>query len=179
MCWVGAVMSACGFTWCYLSFLALTAHHFGWLSDEQAQAALSLGYILLLPFLLFAGYAPPTYIQAAPETTTPVINTTCFWGPAPGTEILVNERSTDSMARDMLPLPPPTFGVGMVRHVRPSQRMARVWSPAALRISPTAQTLSVAAAVTLYRLLLAPGTPGRATRCQFRPSQCPAKAWAA
>jgi hypothetical protein len=112
MCWVGAVMSACGFTWCYLSFLPLTAHYFGWLSDEQAQAALSLGYILLLPFLLFAGYAPPTYNQAAPETTTPVINTTCFWGPAPGTEILVNERSTDSMARDMLPLPPPTFGVG-------------------------------------------------------------------
>jgi hypothetical protein len=57
MCWVGAIMSACGFTWCYLSFLALTAHHFGWLTDEQVLAALNLGYILLLPFILFGGYA--------------------------------------------------------------------------------------------------------------------------
>ena len=57
MCWVGAVMSACGFTWCYLSFLALTAHHFGWLTDEQVLAALHLGYVLLLPFVLFGGYA--------------------------------------------------------------------------------------------------------------------------
>jgi hypothetical protein len=57
MCWVGAIMSACGFTWCYLSFLALTAHHFGWLDDEQVLAALNLGYVLLLPFILFGGYA--------------------------------------------------------------------------------------------------------------------------
>ena len=57
MCWTGAVMSACGFTWCYLSFLALTAHHFGWLTDDQVLAALNLGYLLLLPFLLFGGYA--------------------------------------------------------------------------------------------------------------------------
>ena len=57
MCWIGAIMSACGFTWCYLSFLALTAHHFGWLTDEQVLAALNLGYILLLPFILFGGYA--------------------------------------------------------------------------------------------------------------------------
>ncbi len=55
MCWVGAIMSACGFTWCYLSFL--TAHHFGWLSDDQVVAALNLGYLLLLPFILFGGYA--------------------------------------------------------------------------------------------------------------------------
>jgi hypothetical protein len=57
MCWVGAIMSACGFTWCYLSFLALTAHYFHWLTDEQVLAALNLGYILLLPFILFGGYA--------------------------------------------------------------------------------------------------------------------------
>jgi hypothetical protein len=56
-CWAGAVMSACGFTWCYLSFLALTAHHFGWLTDDQVRAALDLGYVLLLPFVLFGGYA--------------------------------------------------------------------------------------------------------------------------
>jgi hypothetical protein len=57
MCWIGAVMSACGFTWCYLSFLALTAHHFQWITEEQVGAALNLGYILLLPFILFGGYA--------------------------------------------------------------------------------------------------------------------------
>jgi hypothetical protein len=57
MCWVGAVMSACGFTWCYLTFLALTAQHFGWLADDQVKIALDLGYVLLLPFILFGGYA--------------------------------------------------------------------------------------------------------------------------
>src|SRR5262245_3649045 len=57
MCWMGAVMSACGFTWCYLSFLALTANYFGWITEEQSMVALNLGYVLLVPFLLFAGYA--------------------------------------------------------------------------------------------------------------------------
>src|SRR5690349_6837454 len=40
MCWMGAIMSACGFTWCYLSFLALSAHYFGWITDAQMKAAL-------------------------------------------------------------------------------------------------------------------------------------------
>jgi hypothetical protein len=57
MCWIGAVMAACGFTWCYLSFLALTAHYFHWLTEEQVLVALNLGYVLLLPFILFGGYA--------------------------------------------------------------------------------------------------------------------------
>jgi len=57
MCWMGAVMSACGFTWCYLSFLVLTAHYFHWVSEEQARLCLNLGYVLLVPFLLFSGYA--------------------------------------------------------------------------------------------------------------------------
>ncbi len=57
MCWMGAIMSACGFTWCYLSFLALTAHHFEWVTEQQTMAALNLGYLLLVPFILFSGYA--------------------------------------------------------------------------------------------------------------------------
>jgi hypothetical protein len=57
MCWIGAVMSACGFTWCYLSFLALTAFYFQWITEEQVRASFNLGYILLLPFILFGGYA--------------------------------------------------------------------------------------------------------------------------
>ena len=35
MCWSGAVMSASGFTWCYLIFLALTAYHFKVISEAQ------------------------------------------------------------------------------------------------------------------------------------------------
>src|SRR5689334_11964333 len=50
MCWMGAIMSATGFTWCYLSFLVLTANYFQWITEEQAMVALNLGYILLLPF---------------------------------------------------------------------------------------------------------------------------------
>jgi hypothetical protein len=57
MCWMGAIMSASGFTWCYLSFLVLSAHYFQWITAAQSEAALDLGYILLLPFMLFAGYA--------------------------------------------------------------------------------------------------------------------------
>ena len=57
MCWMGAIMSASGFTWCYLSFLALTANYFQWITETQTMAALNLGYILLIPFILFAGYA--------------------------------------------------------------------------------------------------------------------------
>jgi hypothetical protein len=57
MCWMGAIMSACGFTWCYLCFLVLTAAYFQWITEEQVKAALELGYVLLIPFILFAGYA--------------------------------------------------------------------------------------------------------------------------
>ena len=57
MCWMGAVMSACGFTWCYLTFLVLTANYFEWITEDQTKACLNLGYILLIPFILFSGYA--------------------------------------------------------------------------------------------------------------------------
>ncbi len=57
MCWMGAIMSATGFTWCYLSFLVLSAHYFKWITEEQTMAALDLGYVLLIPFMLFSGYA--------------------------------------------------------------------------------------------------------------------------
>jgi hypothetical protein len=57
MCWMGAIMSASGFTWCYLIFLALTAQHFHWITEQETMWALDLGYVLLIPFMLFAGYA--------------------------------------------------------------------------------------------------------------------------
>jgi hypothetical protein len=55
MCWAGAVMSASGFSWCYLIFLVLAGHHFQYISDVQLQAALSLGYIVLIPGILLSG----------------------------------------------------------------------------------------------------------------------------
>ena len=57
MCWMGAIMSASGFTWCYLTFLVLTANYFQWITEEQTEMALKLGYVLLVPFMLFSGYA--------------------------------------------------------------------------------------------------------------------------
>jgi hypothetical protein len=55
LCWAGAVMSACGFTWCYLIVLALVAYHFEYLNAEQITVSLSLGYILLIPGILLSG----------------------------------------------------------------------------------------------------------------------------
>jgi hypothetical protein len=55
MAWMGAIMSASGFTWCYLILLGLIAYGLNWLSADQLELALSLGYILLIPGILFAG----------------------------------------------------------------------------------------------------------------------------
>jgi hypothetical protein len=55
MCWAGAVMSASGFSWCYLIFLALAAYQFDYLDREQLNVALNLGYLLLIPGILLAG----------------------------------------------------------------------------------------------------------------------------
>jgi hypothetical protein len=55
LCWSGAVMSASGFTWCYLILLALVAARFEVLDQTQLTAAVSLGYILLIPGILLSG----------------------------------------------------------------------------------------------------------------------------
>src|SRR5438067_12940023 len=55
MCWSGAVMSASGFSWCYLILLAFVGYHFEWLDPAQMEAALYLGYILLIPGILLSG----------------------------------------------------------------------------------------------------------------------------
>ena len=55
MAWMGAVMSASGFSWCYLILLVLVAHAGGWLDAEATNVAISLGYILLIPGILFSG----------------------------------------------------------------------------------------------------------------------------
>lgn len=55
MAWAGAVMSASGFSWCYLIILAFAAHGLGWLDMEQVGLALQLGYLLLIPGILVSG----------------------------------------------------------------------------------------------------------------------------
>lgn len=56
MCWCGAVMSASGFTWCYLILLVLAGYYFEGITEQQAVVAFSLGYILLIPGILLAGF---------------------------------------------------------------------------------------------------------------------------
>jgi hypothetical protein len=57
MCWAGAVMSACGFSWCYLIFLVLGANYLELVDQEDLNVALNLGYILLVPAILLSGLA--------------------------------------------------------------------------------------------------------------------------
>jgi hypothetical protein len=55
MCWSGAVMSASGFSWCYLIFFGFVAFKFEAISGEQFAVALQLGYLLLIPGILLSG----------------------------------------------------------------------------------------------------------------------------
>ena len=56
MSWMGAIMSAAGFTWCYLLVLGMIAGALGWLEAGALEAFLYLGYLIIIPFILFAGY---------------------------------------------------------------------------------------------------------------------------
>ena len=55
MAWMGAIMSASGFSWCYLLILAFIAHGLDWLNDYYLGVALKAGYVLLIPGILFSG----------------------------------------------------------------------------------------------------------------------------
>lgn len=55
MTWMGALMSALGFTWCYLIVLVFAAMAFGYLDERAAEAGLYLGYIVVVPGILFSG----------------------------------------------------------------------------------------------------------------------------
>lgn len=57
MNWMGAIMSACGFTWVYLIILALIAGAAGWLDDRYVEAMLSLGYLVIIGPILGSGLA--------------------------------------------------------------------------------------------------------------------------
>ena len=53
--WSGAIMSASGFSWCYLIVLAAAAYGLEWISQEHLILALQLGYILIIPGVLASG----------------------------------------------------------------------------------------------------------------------------
>ena len=57
MNWMGAIMSACGFTWCYTIVIAFGCSLAGWLSSEQLIATLNLGYLAIILPLLGSGLA--------------------------------------------------------------------------------------------------------------------------
>lgn len=57
MVWCGAIMSASGFTWCYLIPLALFTGAMGWLPVDYVQATLELGYVIIIFPILGSGLA--------------------------------------------------------------------------------------------------------------------------
>ena len=57
MAWMGAVMAACGFSWCYLVIIACAANATGKLPPAYASAMLSLGYLTIIGPLIGSGIA--------------------------------------------------------------------------------------------------------------------------
>jgi len=55
MNWMGAIMSATGFSWCYLIALVFGAHSLGFLNEKYMVFSFEVGYVLLVPGLLFSG----------------------------------------------------------------------------------------------------------------------------
>jgi hypothetical protein len=65
MSWMGAIMSASGFTWCYLVILLFGGYyaqsgfiqpgHAPILTEHELQAGFSIGYLILIPGILFSG----------------------------------------------------------------------------------------------------------------------------
>jgi len=65
MSWMGAIMSASGFTWCYMLILLFGAYnlqpaftqpgHARILTEHDIQAGISLGYLIIIPGILFSG----------------------------------------------------------------------------------------------------------------------------
>lgn len=56
MAWCGFIMAGSGFTWCILIVLGLIALATGYLDEEHTQALFDLGYLVIIPGILFTGY---------------------------------------------------------------------------------------------------------------------------
>lgn len=55
MVWMGAIMSASGFTWCYLILEAFGAYSANMIDTYWLGITLQLGYVIIIPGVLFAG----------------------------------------------------------------------------------------------------------------------------
>ena len=55
--WMGAVMADIGFTWCTLLLIGFGLNAAGILNDVSLELLLNAGYVIIVPILLFAGYA--------------------------------------------------------------------------------------------------------------------------
>lgn len=56
LAWSGAVMSACGFTWVYLTILAMGAGAAGFLPPRYVMGAMELGYVVIILPILGSGF---------------------------------------------------------------------------------------------------------------------------
>ncbi|MBI2035338.1 MAG: hypothetical protein HYT12_01500 [Candidatus Liptonbacteria bacterium] len=54
--WCAAIMSAAGFTWCYLIVLAMIAGATGLLAPQYVQAALEVSYVIIILPVLGSGF---------------------------------------------------------------------------------------------------------------------------
>ncbi|MDO8470851.1 MAG: hypothetical protein Q7S63_02630, partial [bacterium] len=54
--WMGALMAASGFTWCYFVVIAIIAGTFGWFNEKDMEVFFSLGYLLIIPGVIFSGF---------------------------------------------------------------------------------------------------------------------------
>ena len=54
--WCGLVMSACGFTWVYLSILTMIAVAAQWLTPEWGMVMFKLGYLIIILPILGSGF---------------------------------------------------------------------------------------------------------------------------
>lgn len=55
MTWMGAIMAASGLSWCILIVLILGAVSLGKITPNWGEVGLDLGYILIIPGILFSG----------------------------------------------------------------------------------------------------------------------------
>jgi hypothetical protein len=80
MAWMGAIMSASGFTWCYLLVLAFVAYQTEWLTEYQIGVMINLGYVLLIPGILFSGLmiTVDSWAQAYRQRTLASIGTAAY-----------------------------------------------------------------------------------------------------
>jgi uncharacterized membrane protein YjgN (DUF898 family) len=54
--WCGLVMSACGFTWVYLTILTMTAVTGGYLTPEWGEVMYKLGYLIIILPIVGSGF---------------------------------------------------------------------------------------------------------------------------